>query len=147
MKRQLQILFLSIYIIIINSCGGSIQTISVDIKCDDNCNKTNAIVVKIYQLKNADKFRNATFESLLSTPEEILKDDLIPDSGYEKTLIPGESFKISEYEIKPDAGYLGIVGDFYAPAKDSWFQVIAVHDIDKLNIMVHENSISITKED
>jgi len=132
---------------LIAGCGSSVQTINVDMICDDNCNENNAIVVKIYQLKNADKFRNASFESLISNPEEILGDDLIPDSKYEKTLIPGESFQINEYEIKPEASYIGIVGDFHSPGKDSWLQVVSAYDIDKLNITVHENSISFTKED
>jgi len=146
MKQSL--LFLFFYsLIFITGCGSSVQTINIDMTCDENCNENNAIVVKIYQLKNADNFRNASFESLIFNPEEVLGDDLIPDSKYEKTLIPGESFQINEYEIKPEAGYIGIVGDFHSPAKDSWFQVVSAYDIDKLNIMVHENSISITKED
>ncbi len=146
MKHLLKILFFYI-LFLITGCGSSVQTINVDLTCDDNCNDNNAIVVKIYQLKNADKFRNASFESLISNPIEILGDDLIPDSKYEKTLIPGESFHIDEFGIKPEAAYIGIIGDFHAPAKDSWFQVVSVNEIDKLNIMVHENSISITKED
>ncbi len=146
MKHFPMILFIC-GLILITGCGSSVQTIRVDLTCDDNCNENNAIVVKIYQLKNADKFRNASFESLIFNPEEILGDDLIPDSKYEKTLIPGESFQINEYEIKPEAGYIGIVGDFHSPAKDSWLQVISAYDIDELNIMVHENSISFTKED
>ncbi|MDO8549081.1 MAG: type VI secretion system lipoprotein TssJ [Ignavibacteria bacterium] len=146
MKHSLLILFLY-SLILIPGCGSSVQTISVDLTCDENCNENNAIVVKIYQLKNADKFRNASFESLIYNPEEILGDDLIPDTKYEKTLIPGESFPINEYEIKPEAGYIGIVGDFHSPAKDSWYQVVPVYDIDKLNIIVHENSISFNKED
>jgi type VI secretion system protein VasD len=132
-------------LILITGCGG-VQKISVDMTCADNCNESNAIVIKIYQLKNVDRFRNSTFESLIYKPEEILGDDLIPDSKYEKTLIPGESFQINEYEIKSDAGYLGIVGDFYSPAKNSWFQVVPVTDVDELNIMVHENSISVIKD-
>jgi type VI secretion system VasD/TssJ family lipoprotein len=146
MKHSLLILFLY-SIILLPGCGSSVQTINVNLACDDNCNENNAIVVKIYQLKNADKFRNASFESLIFNPEEILGDDLIPDSKYEKTLIPGESYQINEYEIKPGAGYIGIVGDFHSPAKDSWLQVVSAYDIDKLNITVHENSISLTKED
>ena len=143
MKNLLLILFLTSSLII-TGCSG-VQTISVDMNCDVNCNENNAIVVKIYQLKNADKFRNATFESLIFKPEEILGDDLIP-SKYEKALIPGESFQIEEYEINTDAVYLGIVGDFHSPAKDSWFQVVTANDIDNLNITVHENSISVIKD-
>jgi type VI secretion system VasD/TssJ family lipoprotein len=144
MKYLLLILFL-FSLLFINGCGGA-QTISIDMNCDKNCNGNNAIVVKIYQLKNADKFRNASFESLISNPEEILGDDLIPNSKYEKTLIPDETFQVSEYEIKPEAAYLGIVGDFYSPAKDSWQQVILASDIDNLKIMIHENSLSVIQD-
>jgi len=132
-------------LILMTGCGGA-NRISVDMNCDDNCNENNAIVLKIYQLKNADKFRNASFESLISSPEDVLGDDLIPGSRYEKTLIPGETFQLNEYEIKPEAGYIGIVGDFYSPAKDLWSQVIPSADIDNLNITVHEKSISVSKD-
>jgi type VI secretion system VasD/TssJ family lipoprotein len=144
MKFSLLILSL-VSLIILNGCGG-VQTINVNMNCDDDCNGSNAIVVKVYQLKNADKFRNATFESLVSNPEEILGDDLIVNTKYEKTLIPGESFSLDEYEIKPETGYLGIMGDFFSPAKDSWSQVVAASDIGNIKIMVHENSISVVKE-
>src|SRR5690606_27152575 len=130
---------------IFSGCGG-VQTISLDMVCDDDCNGNNAIVIKIYQLKNADKFRNAGFESLISNTEVVLGDDLIPNSKYEKTLIPDESFEIPEYEIKPEAAYLGIVGDYYSPAKDSWQQVIPASDISSVKITVHENSISVVKD-
>ena len=146
MRSIFIILFFST-LILTTGCGSSVETINVDMTCDDNCNESNAIVVKIYQLKNADKFRNASFESLISNPEEVLGDDLIPDSKYEKTLIPGEFFQVNEYEIKPEAVYIGIVGDFHSPAKDSWLQVLQTEEIDKLNISIHENSISFTKED
>lgn len=144
MKYVLTILVLY-SLIFLSGCGGA-QTISIDMTCNENCNGKNAIVVKIYQLKNADRFRNASFESLISKAEEILGDDLIPGSKYEKTLIPDESFKIEEYEIKPEAGYLGIVGDFYSPAKDAWLQVVPASDIDNLTIMIHENSISVIQD-
>ncbi|RPI71300.1 MAG: type VI secretion system lipoprotein TssJ [Ignavibacteriales bacterium] len=143
MKFILSLLFIVSFIF--SSCGG-VQTISLDMICDDDCNGNNAIVVKIYQLKNADKFRNASFESLISNTEVVLGDDLIPNSKYEKTLIPDESFEIPEYEIKPEAAYLGIVGDFYSPAKDSWQQVVPASDVSSIKITVHENSISVVKD-
>ncbi len=143
--KNLFILFVFLSLSFLSGCGG-VQMISVDMKCDENCNGNNAIVVKIYQLKNGDKFRNASFESMISNPEEVLGDDLIVNSKYEKTLVPEESFMIDEYEIKPEAIYLGIVGDFFSPAKDSWRQIIQATDVDNIKITVHESSISVDKE-
>ena len=116
--------------------------------CDENCNGNNAVVIKIFQLKSADKFRTASFESLLRSPESVLGDDMIPNSKYEKLMVPGENFNLSELEIKSDAMFFGIVGDFHSPSKDGWFQVISLEDSpDEMKIEIHENSLSVIVND
>lgn len=131
----------------INGCGSSPQTINISLNCDDDCNNTNAVVVRIYQLRNAEKFKSTSFESLMQNAEEVLGDDIIPNSKYEKTLIPGESILLKELQIKQDATYLGVIGDFNSPAKDGWQQLIPLNeDIENLKISVHENSLSFKNE-
>lgn len=124
-------------------CGGS-SSVSLNMLCDENCNNNNAVVIKVFQLKSADKFRTASFESLLRSPESVLGDDLIPNGKYEKLMVPNENFSLEELEIKTDAMFLGVVGDFHSPAKDGWQQLISLEDSPgELKIMIHENSLSV----
>ncbi len=135
--------FIPILLFYIYGCGGGPETINVSLHCDTDCNESNAVVIKIYQLRNADKFSHASFESLQRSPDETLGDDLIPGAKYEKLMTPDETFKISEYEIKKDAAYIGVVGDFHSPAKDGWLEIIPVKDIGDVSIKIHSNSLSI----
>jgi type VI secretion system VasD/TssJ family lipoprotein len=144
--NKLVLLLSTLIFLSISGCGGSGETISVSLKCDSDCNESNAVVVKIYQLKNADKFSHSSFESLLRNPDEVLGDDLISGAKFEKLLAPDESFPIDKYEINKDASYIGIVADFHTPAQDGWFQVIPVKDISDLVIKIHANSLSVEKE-
>ena len=134
------------FICLLVNCGGGMRTLKIDVVSDDNVNSGNAVVVTIYQLVNADKFRFASFESLMKNPEETLGSDIIPNAKYERTMVPGENFQLEDHEIKNDAAYLGVIADFYSPAKNEWQQVIELNsDFDELKISIHENSISIEK--
>ena len=131
-------------IVLFYNCGGGIKTIAIDVMTEDDANGGNAVVVTIYQLVNADKFHYASFESLMTKPEETLGSDIIPNSKYVRTMVPGENFQLQEYEIKNDAAYLGIVADFHSPAKDGWQQVIPLEsDFSELKISIHESSLSV----
>lgn len=133
---------------ILAGCGGGPQIINVNLHCNDNCNNDNAVVIKIYQLKNAEKFRHASFESLVRNPEELLGDDIIPNSKIEKLLVPGETHDIKELELKSDASFIGILGDFHSPATDGWKQIVSVDsDLGKIKVTVLENSLSVLAED
>lgn len=134
---------LLVLLLIPAGCGG-ISTISLNMSCDENCNNNNAVVIKVFQLKSQDKFRTASFESLLRSPESVLGDDLIPNGKYEKLMVPNEDFSLEELEIKAEAMFLGVVGDFHSPSKDGWQQLISLEDgPGELKIMIHENSLSV----
>jgi len=125
-------------------CGGGLQTFNLNLHCTENCNNDNAVVIKIYQLKNAEKFRHASFESLMRNPEEFLGDDIIPNSKIEKLLVPDETQDFNEVEIKNDAAFVAIIGDFYSPATDGWKQIIPINsDLRNVKVTVLENSLSV----
>ncbi|MGE5797884.1 MAG: type VI secretion system lipoprotein TssJ [Ignavibacteria bacterium] len=148
-KVKLLILFhsLIIFLVYIYGCSSSVQTLEVLFHCDDECNQNNAIVVKIFQLKNSDKFEHSSFESLLKDPDGVLGEDLIPSAKYEKTMIPGEDFQLDNLELKTDAAFLGIIGDFNSPAKNGWMQVVPINsDLENLKVLVHKNFLSTIKE-
>lgn len=140
------LLLLPLILLYSSGCGGGNETVNISMSCDADCNESNAVVIKIYQLKNAEKFSHASFESLVRNPDETLGDDLIASSKFEKLLTPDEKFDLSKYEINKDAAYLGIVGDFHTPAQDGWFQIVPVKDIDDFSITIHSNSLSVQKE-
>jgi type VI secretion system VasD/TssJ family lipoprotein len=144
--KKLSLFLFSLVLLIVSGCGGGNETINVSLHCDSDCNESNAVVIKIYQLRNSDKFSHASFESLVRNPDETLGDDLIAGAKYEKLMAPGDSISINKYEINKDAVYIGIVADFHTPAKDGWFQVVPVKDINDFLIKIHSNSLSVEKE-
>ena len=63
-------------------------------------------------------------------------------------LAPGDSLEIKDIEIKKDAKFLGVIGDFHSPAKDGWKQVVSLASgLDELKIIVHKNSLTCISED
>lgn len=145
--KNIPALFLFFNLILIG-CGGGPQTINVNLLCNENCNNNNAVVVKIYQLKNAEKFRHANFESLVRNPDELLADDLIPNTKIEKLLVPNESHDFNELEIKNDAAFLAVIGDFHSPSLDGWKQLIPIDsDLKNIKVKISENSLSVEIDD
>lgn len=137
-----------LFLILLTDCGGGSNYISVSFKSYANSNNGNAVVVTIFQLTNADKFSLSSFESLTRNPTATLGSDLISNSTFEKTMVPGESFNLDELEIKKEAAFLGIVADFHTPSSDGWQQVVSLNKgIDKVVVSVLENSISVKVED
>jgi len=140
----ISLLFFSLYI---TGCGGGPQTINLNLHCNENCNNDNAVVIRIYQLKNAEKFRHASFESLMRNPEELLGDDIIPNTKIEKLLVPEETHEFSNVELKSDASFVAILGDFHSPSADGWKQVISVNpDLKNIKVTILENSLSVVTE-
>ena len=128
------------------SCGGS--TIGLSIKCDDDCNSNNAVVIRIYQLKNGEKFLRESRESLLKSAEEVLGDDIVNNSKVEKTMIPGELYSFSDFRLDVGTRYIGIYADFYTPAKDQWRKLIDTsNDLKDMVIIIGKNSLSISMDD
>lgn len=147
--KNILLKFLSVIILVLFwGCGSGKEMIQVQFECDPNANNGNAVVVTIYQLTNADKFHFSSFESLTKNPDATLGADLIANSTFERTMVPGEIFKLNELEIKKEATFLGIIADFHSPALDGWQQLVDVgKGIDELIISVHENSISVQVDD
>lgn len=141
--KNILILFLFFNLLIIG-CGGSPQTINLNLHCNENCNNDNAVVIKVYQLKNAEKFRHANFESLMRNPDELLADDLVPNTKVEKIMVPNEIHDFKDIELKSDASFIGIIGDFHSPSSDGWKQIIPIDsDLKNIKVKILENSLSV----
>lgn len=141
-------LVLIVLILLVTSCGGGPQIINFSLMCGENCNNNNAVVIKIFQLKNAEKFRHASFESLIRNPDEQLGDDLVPNTKLEKMMIPNETYEIKNIEIKQDASFIAVIGDFHSPAQDGWKQLIPIDsDIEDIKVSIYENYLSAVSSD
>lgn len=82
-------------------------------------NKSLAVVVKVYRLRDGERFERAPFSAFLDEDAErdALGDDLI--STTEIVLQPGQRHEIGE-RLPPEAGTLGVVALFRAPAQGRW---------------------------
>lgn len=135
-------LFLCIFIFLWECSSNKIH---INLKCADNCNNGNAVVVYILQLTNSEKFLRASRESLLKNPQDIVGDELV--YKLEKTLVPGESFILPDHKIKKGVLYLGIMGDFYSPSEKRWRQIYDLQSgMPNLEVFILNNAIEIKKK-
>lgn len=82
-------------------------------------NRSLAVVVKIYRLRDHQRFERAPFSAFLDedTERAALGEDLI--SATEIVLQPGQRHEIAE-RLPPEAGTMGVVALFRAPAPGRW---------------------------
>lgn len=134
--------FLSLFIL--SGCGS--PSVNIFMKCTDDSNDMNAVQIKIYQLRSSDKFSLASRESLLRNTDATLGEDIIPNSKLKKIMIPGESFNLEDVKLSDGTKYIGIVGDFYSPAKDNWSQLVNVVDgKSDIKILIGKNFITVSE--
>lgn len=132
---------------LLSGCGGTptLQTLNVNLQCEDDCNESNPIKVRIFQLKDAEKFRNADFNTLNENPEDELESDLVPNSKFEKIMNPGETITMDNVQLRQGAMYIGVVGDFETPDAGGWKTVIPINkDLVKLSIKIEEKILTYT---
>ena len=128
----------------LTSCGSN--SINILMKSTEDSNEMNAVQIKIYQLRSSEKFKLANRESLLRNASETLGEDLIPNSKVEKIMIPGESYNIANIDVTDETKYIGIVGDFFSPAKDKWLQLIDISEgYDDIIVIIGKNFLSVTE--
>lgn len=82
-------------------------------------NKSLAVVVKIYRLRDHQRFERAPFSAFLDEDAErdALGEDLIGST--EIVLQPGQRHEIAE-RLPPEAATMGVVALFRAPAPGRW---------------------------
>lgn len=78
-----------------------------------------SLVVRVYQLRNRERFDAAAFDVFLDEQRErdVLGDDLLGVT--EILLAPGQRHELQE-RLPPEANHLGVVGLFRAPAPTRW---------------------------
>lgn len=134
--------FIFLQIILLMVIGCSSNKINLVIKCSNESNNGNAVVISILQLASPEKFESASKESLLKNPKEVLGNELIYSK--QQSLVPGQLLPINDYEIKEGVLFLGIMGDFYSPSGNRWRQIYNLQSR-KHNLEIHvlNNAIEI----
>ncbi len=100
------------------------KSIPLRLYAGDNLNAGNdgkalAVVVRVYRLRQGQRFEQAPFDAFLDEDAErsALGDDLL--SATEIVLQPGQRHEITE-RLPPEAGVLGVVALFRSPAPGRW---------------------------
>lgn len=104
--------------------GNREQMVPLRLYAGDNLNAGKdkrglALVVRVYQLRAAQRFEQAPFDSFLDEASEraALGDDLI--KATEILLLPGQRHELVE-RVAADGSQIGMVALFRAPASNRW---------------------------
>jgi type VI secretion system protein VasD len=92
-----------------------------------------ALLVRIYKLRQRGAFVQAPYAAFLSqqAEREALGADLLEVS--EVTLVPGQRLDLDQL-LAREAGYVGVVALFRAPARQGWRTTFAAADAEKAGI-------------
>lgn len=92
-----------------------------------------ALLVRIYKLRQRAAFDSAPYAAFLSpqAEREALGADLLEVS--EITLVPGQHLDLDQ-TVAREAGYLGVVALFHAPARQGWRVAFAAQDAEQYGI-------------
>ena len=103
-----------------------------------------ALLLRVYKLRQRTAFAQAPYDAFLSpdTERAALGADLI--DVRELTLVPGQQLDLDD-TLARDAGYLGVVALFRAPAQQGWRIAFAAADAERAGVTlgVHACSLSV----
>jgi type VI secretion system protein VasD len=94
-----------------------------------------ALVARIYKLRQSAAFEQAPYAAFLNprAEQEALGADLIEVK--EITLVPGQRYEVTE-KVAREAGYIGVVGLFRAPASQRWRLAFAAAEAEQAGLTV-----------
>ncbi|MFL6675076.1 MAG: type VI secretion system lipoprotein TssJ [Massilia sp.] len=94
-----------------------------------------ALVARIYKLRQAGAFEQAPYAAFLSpqAEKEALGADLVEVK--EITLVPGQRYEVTE-KVSREAGFVGVVALFRAPAPQRWRLAFAAADAEQAGVTV-----------
>ena len=96
----------------LNACGGVVG---------------NALGIRIYQLKDRAAIEKATLLTLWQDDQSVLGDDFVSREG-DLMLAPGAR-EIRDIEIRPEANYLAVVGNFCQVEGSHWCWFLSVRSL------------------
>jgi type VI secretion system protein VasD len=103
-----------------------------------------ALVARIYKLRQSAAFEQAPYAAFLNpqAEKEALGADLLEVK--EVTLVPGQRYEVTE-KVSREAGYVGVVALFHAPAAQRWRLAFAAADAEQagLTVGLHACALSV----
>jgi type VI secretion system protein VasD len=103
-----------------------------------------ALVARIYKLRQSAAFEQAPYAAFLSpqAEKEALGADLLEVK--EITLVPGQRYEVNE-KVSREAGYVGVVALFHAPAAQRWRLAFNAADAEQagLTVGLHACALSV----
>jgi type VI secretion system protein VasD len=103
-----------------------------------------ALVARIYTLRQNAAFERAPYAAFLNPQAEkdALGDDLV--GVREVMLVPGQRYEANE-KVAREAGYIGVVALFHAPAAERWRASFAAAEAEKagLTVGLHACALSV----
>ena len=104
-----------------------------------------SLVTRVYKLKDSNAFQQAPYE-VFGNPakeKELLGNDLV--EVREVLLVPGQRYEVEE-KVSREAGYVGLVALFRAPAAQRWKYAFQSEAAEKTGVTVgaHACALSVT---
>jgi type VI secretion system protein VasD len=124
------------------------RTVALKLHAADNLNVNSqgqplALVARIYKLRQNAAFERTPFAAFLDPAAErqALGADLVEVK--EVTLVPGQHYEVDE-QVAREAGYLGVVALFHAPAAQRWRLSFAAADAERQGVTVGAHACALS---
>ena len=108
-------LLLSLSLTALTACSTS--TLKITVQADDTVNHSLPVLIRIYTLKNTQKFNEATFRELWHNDKSILGNSLVSQQSF--SIAPGATHIITLFK-KSNTRFIGVVGLFCHPYNRHW---------------------------
>lgn len=124
------------------------RTVALKLHAADNLNVDSqgqplALVARIYKLRQNAAFESTPFSAFLDPAAErqALGADLLEVK--EVTLVPGQRYEVSE-KVSREAGYVGVVALFHAPAAQRWRLSFAAADAERQGVTIGAHACALS---
>ena len=146
-----------VFLVFLSGCSGTPkQDVMLALQATKNLNpdpdgNPHSVVVRVYTLKEEDRFNKATFQDLWKHDRDVLGSDLLDVK--ELTMLPDSEHPLElTIEQKKGEGFLGVVAFFLKYQGQSWRQLLPLKDAPmipfqshKLGIVLDHHSIDINQ--
>ncbi|PCM43933.1 type VI secretion system lipoprotein TssJ [Marinobacter sp. ANT_B65] len=109
----------------------------------DASGRSSPLVVRIYELKSAAKFKDAGFFDIYDDAEALLGEDLL---GYAETIIRPARGQVHEMRLHKDTTHIGIVGAFRDIENAEWKLTFAADPRGYENLRISIDNRAIVRE-
>lgn len=109
----------------------------------DASGRSLALVTRVYKLKSAQAFLSTPYEAFgnVAREKEHLGEDIVEVRDLQ--LVPGQRYEVQD-KVAREAGYIGVVALFRAPAPQRWKYAFAAEAAQKTGITLGAHACSLS---